>query len=255
MTMRIRIVAAVLAALVSAGRPASQRAPQQPQTSTPRVVELAQLLRQAPENPGVLLRYAKALAAAGRPNEAVRALDEAIDLGLDPGDEDLRPFQASKGVRGITALLRKAAAARQVVSTSRVAFRVAERDLIPEGVAYDPSDGVFFISSVHKRMIVRVAPGAAAERFSGPDDGLWAVLGMKVRSDGAFRVGSLDAHRMTGAPGRRHDTRAGRLTLPRGPTCSVRRWPTSSALARGWLRSRLPSEPPRKPARARTSPW
>ena len=39
---------------------------------------------------------------------------------------------------------------------SELAFMLSETDLIPEGIAYDPLDKVFFLSSLHKRKIVRV---------------------------------------------------------------------------------------------------
>ena len=70
--------------------------------------------------------------------------------------------------------------------TSALAFTVGERDLIPEGIAYDPVERVFYLSSLHKRKIVRVTPGApgrpaAVEDFTSEgQDGLYCVLGMKV---------------------------------------------------------------------------
>jgi sugar lactone lactonase YvrE len=69
---------------------------------------------------------------------------------------------------------------------SEVAFTLAEKDLIPEGIAYDPVDQVFFLSSLHKRKIVRVRPRTAnqpavVEDFTSQgQDGLYSTLGMKV---------------------------------------------------------------------------
>ena len=75
---------------------------------------------------------------------------------------------------------------------SNVAFMLSETDLIPEGIAYDPRDRVFFLSSLHKRKIVRVRlrtrhrPPIVEDFTSEKQDGLYSTLGMKV--DAARRV-------------------------------------------------------------------
>ena len=74
------------------------------------------------------------------------------------------------------------------VHGSTVAFRLPETDLIPEGIAYDPLDKVFFLSSLHKRKIVRVRPRTRrppiVEDFvSEGQDGLFSTLGMKVDAE------------------------------------------------------------------------
>jgi len=72
---------------------------------------------------------------------------------------------------------------------SEIAFMLAEKDLIPEGIAYDPLDHVFFLSSLHKRKIVRVRPRTAnqpaiVEDFTSQgQDGLFSTLGMKVDAE------------------------------------------------------------------------
>jgi hypothetical protein len=62
-----------------------------------------------------------------------------------------------------------------------VAFRLAERDLFPESVAYDPDLRAFYVGSMYKRKIVKVdESGRAADFVPSGRDGLWTVLGMKV---------------------------------------------------------------------------
>src|SRR5689334_10773244 len=64
---------------------------------------------------------------------------------------------------------------------STVAFEIAERDLFPESVAFDPADGAYYVGSLHKRKIVRVdRDGVATDFIASKGDGLWAVLGMKI---------------------------------------------------------------------------
>ena len=74
---------------------------------------------------------------------------------------------------------------------STLAFMLSETDLIPEGIAYDPLDKVFFLSSLHKRKIVRVRtrtrrPPIVEDFVSEGQDGLYSTLGMKV--DAARRI-------------------------------------------------------------------
>jgi DNA-binding beta-propeller fold protein YncE len=64
---------------------------------------------------------------------------------------------------------------------SQVAFTIPEKDLIPEGIAYDPLTGRFFVSSTYKRKIVRVdRRGVSGDFTAEAQDGLTGVVGMKV---------------------------------------------------------------------------
>ena len=74
------------------------------------------------------------------------------------------------------------------VHGSMLAFMLSETDLIPEGIAYDPLDKVFFLSSLHKRKIVRVRlrtrrPPIVEGFVSEGQDGLFSTLGMKVDAE------------------------------------------------------------------------
>ena len=72
---------------------------------------------------------------------------------------------------------------------SKIAFMLPETDLIPEGIAYDPVDKAFFLSSLHKRKIVRVRPQTRnrlpiVEDFTSQgQDGLYSTLGMRVDAE------------------------------------------------------------------------
>ncbi len=60
---------------------------------------------------------------------------------------------------------------------------ISEKDLIPEGTAYDPTSNRVFISSMYKRKIVTIEPNGNYYDFvkSGEDD-LWSTFGMEVDS-------------------------------------------------------------------------
>jgi hypothetical protein len=62
-----------------------------------------------------------------------------------------------------------------------IAFRLAEKDLIPEGIAYDPISKCFFVSSIHKNKIVRIDNDQQVKDFiKSGQEGIGQVLGMKA---------------------------------------------------------------------------
>jgi len=60
------------------------------------------------------------------------------------------------------------------------AFVLAERDLLPESIAWDPGSRSFFVGSMHRRKIVRRAADGSVSDWAGPDQGLWSIIGIKV---------------------------------------------------------------------------
>jgi sugar lactone lactonase YvrE len=60
-------------------------------------------------------------------------------------------------------------------------IRLARRDLIPEGIAWDAADSVFYLSSIHRRSVFRL-DRAGNGRELGPtgDAGAFGMLGLKV---------------------------------------------------------------------------
>ena len=138
-------------------------------------------LRAAPGHGGLLFRLARERALAGDAEGALRDLREAIATGLDLDIETESAFRLFSHRPEFMELLDRALDQRVVARTSTVAFRVAEPDLIPEGLAHDPVTGDFFLGSVHKRKIVRVgADGKVRDFATSGQDGLSEVLGLKV---------------------------------------------------------------------------
>ena len=69
---------------------------------------------------------------------------------------------------------------RQPVSPSSVAFEVPERELLTEGIAYDPKTEAFYVSSVRRGQILRVDKGGAVTRLAPDEPAHWAALGLRV---------------------------------------------------------------------------
>ncbi|MFC1639440.1 SMP-30/gluconolactonase/LRE family protein [Gemmatimonadota bacterium] len=74
--------------------------------------------------------------------------------------------------------------AGDVAHRSEVAFQLAERDLVPEGICYDPVSEAFFLGSIQKHKILRISIDGDVETFVPPRfEGLWSVIGMRVDSE------------------------------------------------------------------------
>lgn len=64
---------------------------------------------------------------------------------------------------------------------AKIAFTLDEKDLIPEGITWDPATGQFFVSSINKEKIVSVSEKGIVSDFITPGrDSIMETLGMKV---------------------------------------------------------------------------
>lgn len=114
---------------------------------------------------------------AGAAKHLQLVLDRQLDLGIE-ADEDLAALRAAPEYRAVASRL---AALQAPVSKSQVAFRLPQKDLVTEGIAFDPKTGAFFVSSVHHRKILRrSADGKVSDFATEGRDGLEAVLALRV---------------------------------------------------------------------------
>lgn len=134
----------------------------------------------APRHGGVMYGMARAHAQLAEGRSAMEWLKRAAATGLDLDLEDgafdslrhLVPFQAFRNTQ------RKA---HPAVSRSAVAFRIPEKELIPEGIAHDPADGAFYVGSLNLRKIVRIdRKGAVTDFAPTAPDVRFPVLGLRV---------------------------------------------------------------------------
>src|SRR4029453_5466739 len=89
-------------------------------------------------------------------------------------------FGSAAGAPEVRALLSRFRGNLAPVVRSTLAFRLAERDLMPESVAYDPTDDTYYVGSLYRRKIVAVRNGVARDFVTAKRDGLTSVLGMKI---------------------------------------------------------------------------
>jgi sugar lactone lactonase YvrE len=145
------------------------------------IQRLERLVEAQPGHTGAIWYLALLHTKAGNVPEALRWLDRLVKIGVGADPASDRDFKALAGAPGFDALSAEARRRQKRVSNSREAFRVGERDLVPEGIAYDPVTDTFFVGSTHKAKIVAVdRSGRARDFVAAGRDGLGDVLGMKV---------------------------------------------------------------------------
>ena len=124
-----------------------------------------QLLGKTPDRAAVLYFIAATHALLREPHEAIVNLKECIAAkeGFDPsGDPIFRGLKFSTEFQQLVGIAHKNF---PEVSRAQIAFVVPEKDLIPEGLAYDPAQDVFYLSSLHLKKILRI-PRQEPEHFS-----------------------------------------------------------------------------------------
>jgi uncharacterized protein (TIGR02246 family) len=178
------------------------------------VQQLERALSASPDHGGLWIELAAAHTRAGNKAEAVKWLEKAVARGLDFDIAENPAFAPFLETPEFKTLVKRAKAHRKAVNRSKVAFKLPEKDLIPEGIAHDPKTGAFFVGSLAKNKIVRVDKAGKASDFkTSGQDGLWAVIGMKV--DPAIRTlwaCSAEGAQQAGASGLfRYDLDTGKL--------------------------------------------
>ena len=162
-------------ALYRAARSAYQRGDHTAFLATTR-----QALALVPDDPTLLVDEARGAALTGQPAAALQALARLATLGLEV-DIAHADFAALRPLPAFVEVTRRLAAVTTPVGSSTVAFRLAEKDLLTEGIAHDPTTGTSYVTSVRRRKIVAVDKSGAARDFVPPQrDGLLAPLGIAV---------------------------------------------------------------------------
>lgn len=149
-----------------------------------------------PDHPRVLYNLAGALALAGERAESLRLLSRVASMGLYYPAERDADFDSVKDTDEFRAALRRFSASREHTGRSAVAFVLKERGLVAEGLAYDPAEKVFYVSSAYRRKILRVDSKGEAREFAGEREGLLSVLGMKVDARRRHLWVAANAHKL-----------------------------------------------------------
>jgi hypothetical protein len=161
----------------------SQQEKEIPPATAHEISILEAFLANHPNDPAALFNLAMEEATIGENTRALNLLEQMSQAhsGLDPAGGAARSFKDIAHDPRFVAIVEQVRKENPPVVRTTVAYTLRERDLAPEGIAYDPVDKSFYVSSISKHKIVRLASDGSATDFkSSGQDGLGATLGMKV---------------------------------------------------------------------------
>ena len=128
-----------------------------------------------------LYYLADAFAQHGQPDSVIKYLQEVVEYGYGWGALDDDSFDCIRNHHDYQTLTDRINILSKPVNTSETAWTIDEKDLIPEGICYDPVDDVFYLSSLYKCKILEIKrDGSYTDFTSEKQDGLRSVVGMKV---------------------------------------------------------------------------
>jgi len=141
---------------------------------------LNKALEMIPDHPTLFYNIAAISALQGNKRRAIAWLSKIVEMGLALRPEKDPDFDSIKDSVEFKAILTRFENNRAPVVKSSTAFTIHEKGLITEGLAYDPVEETFFISSIHKRKILSVNKSGVVSTLATEQDGLFSVLGMAV---------------------------------------------------------------------------
>jgi hypothetical protein len=125
------------------------------------------LLQTTPDKAAVRYNLALDYARLGDLNSALATLKEALldTPWLDPSAD--AQFKGLSGNPDFDNLVHRVQAKHRARCNSLVTITISQRDLIPEGLAADPSNGVLFLGSIYRRKILKIKPDGITSDFVG----------------------------------------------------------------------------------------
>lgn len=147
-----------------------------------------------PDRGAVLYFLSTAKQHLGETREALSLLKECIALreGFDPsGDPAFLGLKDSKEFEDLTEKVHRDF---PPVSGARLAFVTDEKDLIPEGLAYDERQNLYYLGSLNRKKIVKIdSEGRASDFVPGDRYALLPVLGIRLDpTDGTVWAASFE---------------------------------------------------------------
>ncbi len=154
------------------------------------------------ENLAVLYSYSKALIQNNKYEKALKIVDRIADkrFYLLSNIEEDSTFNKLSSLSGFETVLKKIEAAKKPVNNSEIAFIIPEKDLVPEGVAFDNNTGKLYLSSMYKRKILLITKDGKVSDFKKEaEDDLLSTFGMEVdeKSNHLWVVSAFDPQGMT----------------------------------------------------------
>jgi tetratricopeptide (TPR) repeat protein len=135
----------------------------------------------APDNPKIIYNLARAYAVKGNPSKAINYLQRAVSVGYFLNSSHNSDFVSIRDLQSFKDIQKEIEKKKIKINNSEIAFKIPEKDLIPESIAYDPITESFYLGSIHKRKIISISKNLEINDFvMEMQDGLWSIIGMKV---------------------------------------------------------------------------
>ena len=134
-----------------------------------------------PDRGAVLYFLSTAKQHLGETLEALALLKKCLALreGFDPSGSPA--FRGLKGMKEFDDLVDSVHRDFPPVGRARLAFVTEEKDLIPEGLAYDPKQNALYLGSLNRRKIVRIdADGRVSDFVPADRYGFLPILGIRM---------------------------------------------------------------------------
>jgi SMP-30/Gluconolactonase/LRE-like region len=146
-----------------------------------------------PDRGGALYFLAAEKQHLGETLDALKLLKQCLALreGFDPsGGPSFAGLKDQKEFQGMVESVHRDF---PVVAGGHLAFVTEEKDLVPEGLAYDEKQNVFYLSSLNRRKIVKIAPDGKVSDFVAAESyHLLPVLGIRLDpADGSVWANSF----------------------------------------------------------------
>jgi SMP-30/Gluconolactonase/LRE-like region len=175
------------------------------------------LLGKTPDRGAILYFLAVSHALLRDTLPAIDQLKQCVALkeGFDPsGDNAFAVIKTSSDFRRLVEQVHKDFPA---INESRVAFTTTDKDIIPEGLEYDPANDSFYLSSLYHQKILRIPRDGKVEDFApNPKEHLLPVLGIRMDPSNGT-IWSVSSDEEAGKSELLHFDRAGTL-LDRYPS-------------------------------------
>src|SRR6267143_892073 len=145
-------------------------------------IAIAQKLKAVvPDRGAVLYFLSTARQHLGETREALLLLKECLKLreGFDPSGSPF--FLGLKGTKEFDDLVASVHRDFPVIAGARLAFVTEEKDLVPEGLAYDAKQNLFYLGSLHRKKIVKIdSEGRVSDFVPAGRYALLPVVGIRV---------------------------------------------------------------------------
>ena len=132
-------------------------------------------------HPDVVYLIARSEARLGHGDAAVNRLNTIVAMGLAYPIEDDSAFANLRGQKNFEAVRTAMVANRSAISTATVAHVLPDTNMLAEDLAYDPDSHTFYVSGIHRGVIVAVPENGPVHDFVPPGrDNVYGIMALAI---------------------------------------------------------------------------